>query len=97
MYKIKNLVLRKEFKYNEFRTPLIPSDIKKLIYNNFIVYVEKSNLRFFKDNEYEESGAIMIENFLELNLNLKNTLIIGLKELDINIDELFKYNHLYFR
>jgi saccharopine dehydrogenase (NAD+, L-lysine-forming) len=96
MYKIENLVLRKEFKYNEFRTPLIPSDIKKLIYNDFIVYVEKSNLRFFKDNEYEENGAIMIDNFLELNLNLKNTLIIGLKELDINIDELFKYNHLYF-
>ena len=90
------IVLRREFKINEFRTPLIPSDIKILKNNSFIVYVEKCNNRYFKDKEYEDVGAIMIDDYTKENLDKNKTLIVGLKELDINKDEHFKYKQMYF-
>jgi saccharopine dehydrogenase (NAD+, L-lysine-forming) len=90
----KNIIyLRKENNINEKRTPLIPIDIKKLIRNSYIVYVESSDNRIYKDSEYEKAGAI-ITKYLWNNDIFKNALIVGLKEIDL--DKLDKHIHIYF-
>lgn len=94
--KIQNIIIRKEFKRNEFRTPLIPRDCKKCIENDIIVYVEKSSVRCIPDEEYKENGCIMIEDFTELELSKTNTLVIGIKELDYTNPKLLPWCHLYF-
>ena len=94
--KIQNIVIRREYKTNEFRTPLVPSDCKKCANIGITVYVEKSTQRCIPDEEYEQNGCILIENFTELGLPKTNTLIIGLKELDYTNPKLLPWCHLYF-
>ena len=90
----KNIIyLRSEKNKNEKRTPLIPMDVYKLINNNFIVYVESSENRIYKNKDYEKAGAI-ITNINWSNDIFKNALIIGLK--DIDITKLDKHIHIYF-
>jgi saccharopine dehydrogenase (NAD+, L-lysine-forming) len=94
--KIKNIIIRREYKINEFRTPLIPRDCKKCIEIGIIVYVEKSVQRCIPNEEYQENGCIIIEDFTELELDKNTTLVIGLKELDYNNPKLLPWCHLYF-
>ena len=93
---IQNIVIRREYKINEFRTPLIPTDCKKCIDNGITIYVEKSSQRCIPDTQYEENGCIIVEDFTELGLDKNNTLVIGLKELDYNNPKLLPWCHLYF-
>jgi len=85
------IILRKEIKKNEYRTPLIPSDCKKLINAGYSVFVESSDNRCFKDGEYYENGCEIIDN-----INRSDALIVGLKEFDYTNNKLFSLNHLYF-
>jgi saccharopine dehydrogenase (NAD+, L-lysine-forming) len=94
--KIQNIIIRREYKMNEFRTPLIPSDCKKCIEFGYIIYVEKSKQRCIPDKDYEENGCIIIEDFTELELCKIETLVIGLKELDYTNPKLLPWCHLYF-
>jgi saccharopine dehydrogenase (NAD+, L-lysine-forming) len=87
----KYIVIRREYKKMEYRTPLIPRDCKKLINN--IIYVEKDNNRCYSDEEYSTNGCIMIDTYLDLDN--KDVLVIGLKELEL-LNDNFKYNHMYF-
>jgi saccharopine dehydrogenase (NAD+, L-lysine forming) len=92
-----NLVIRNESKINEYRTPLVPHDVKILIKNGFNVYVISSNVRCYKDSEYANAGAIILMSFEEVfELDKLTTLIIGLKELDMQYIGQFAYTHLYF-
>lgn len=94
--KLQNIIIRREFKTNEFRTPLVPNDCKKCSEFGIIVYVEKSVKRCISDNEYEKNGCILIEDFTELDLPKMNTIVIGLKELDYSNPKLLPWCHLYF-
>lgn len=94
--KIQNIIIRREYKMSEFRTPLIPSDCKKCMEFGIIIYVEKSTQRCIPDKEYEENGCIIIEDFTELGLPKTETLVIGLKELDYSNPKLLPWCHLYF-
>lgn len=94
--KIQNIIIRKEYKINEFRTPLIPSDCKKCSNLGITVYVEKSSQRCISDKDYENNGCILIEDFTELGLSKSSTLVIGIKELDYNNPKLLPWCHLYF-
>ena len=94
--RIKYLVLRNEYKKNEYRVAIIPKDCKILINNNFIIYVESSKNRCFSDELYEKNGCIIINDFSKYNFNKDETLIIGLKELDYKNINLLSYKHLYF-
>lgn len=90
----KIIYIRKELNKNEKRTPIIPSDIKNLINNNFIIYVESSQNRIFKDDDYEKEGAFI--TILPWNHpKFRDALIIGLKELN-NLDKLQNHQHVYF-
>lgn len=98
--KIKNIVIRNEYKLNEYRTPLVPDDCRKLIESGINIYVEKSLSRCIPEKEYEENGCIIINDFTNNEsldtFDAQTTLIIGLKELDYNNSKLFPYCHLYF-
>jgi saccharopine dehydrogenase (NAD+, L-lysine-forming) len=90
----KKIYLRKELNPYELRTPLVPSDIKKLINSGYAIYVQSSCNRIFSDSEYENIGSKLTD--LEwYNEKFKDHLIIGLKELD-NLDKLSNHTHLYF-
>jgi len=98
----KYIVIRKEYKENEYRVALIPSDCKKIIDKNeeecchpVSIYVEKSNTRCFTDLEYINAGCVLIDNYIELAHPIKDMLIVGLKELPMT-EYMYSYNHLYF-
>jgi saccharopine dehydrogenase (NAD+, L-lysine-forming) len=93
---IKYLIIRKEYKRNEYRVAITPTDCRILINNNFIIYVESSIDRCFTDELYKNNGCIIIDEFTKYNFNKDETLIIGLKELDYNNLESLSYKHLYF-
>jgi len=88
------IYLRAELNANEFRCPLIPSDIKKLIENGFKIFIEASKYRIYKDEEYEKIGAIITSKPWHDN-EFKNALIIGLKEIS-NLDKLDNHRHIFF-
>jgi saccharopine dehydrogenase (NAD+, L-lysine-forming) len=88
------LFIRKETYPNEHRTPLTPSDVGILIRSGFSVFVERSEKRVYKDEEYEKEGATLTPfpwNFPYY----KSCLILGLKELE-NIEILDQHSHAYF-
>lgn len=84
------IFIRKEFKKNEYRTPLIPSDCSLLIKNNFQIFFEPSDSRCFSDKEYFENGCI------PSNIIPENSVIIGLKELNMCNSDYFKHKNMYF-
>ena len=89
---IKTIFLRKEVYDNEYRCPIVPSDVTILCNSGFIVFVQSSETRCFTDDKFEKAGAIITDKSWE---NFSNCLIIGIKELD-NIDKLNSHTHIYF-
>jgi len=91
---IKKIYLRSEFNINEKRTPLTPNDVKKLINHGFEIWIEKSENRIFKDEEYKVVGG-NLTNLPWYDIKFKDMFIIGLKEL-FNLDKLDNHKHIYF-
>ena len=92
----KIIYIRNETIKDEYRTPLVPNDVKILIENGFTIYVESNEncKRFFKDKEYTDVGAIVTEKKWH---EMENLLIIGIKELsDIDLSKLNSHTHMYF-
>ena len=88
------IYLRAELNANEFRCPLIPSDIKILIENGFKVFIESSKYRIYEDEKYEKIGAIVTLKPWHDN-EFKNALIIGLKEIS-DLNKLDNHKHIFF-
>lgn len=94
MYKI--IYLRDEYLDNEYRTPLVPKDIKKLIDIGFQIYIQKSNKRIYSNSDYRLiSNKIIFTENPWYDDKYKNILIIGLKKFE-NIEKLNGHKHLYF-
>lgn len=87
-------VLRKEFKSSERRTPLTPSDAKRLIEQGHTVKVESCSDRIFKNKEYIDAGCELVpeKSWIEED---KSSFILGLKELPIDEFPLI-HRHIYF-
>ena len=81
-------------KDNEFRTALVPSDVKILIENGFQVYIQRSQNRIYKDSEYSNVGGVLTDDKW-FHDNYKDFLIIGLKELH-DLSYLNNHAHIYF-
>jgi len=94
MTKTKMLYIRKETNINEHRTPIIPSDISTLLNDGFIVYIEASTNRIYKNEEYITEGAILT-NKKWYDPLFKNGYIVGIKNFS-NMQNLDKHNHIYF-
>ena len=85
----------RETRNDEYRTPIVPADIKKFKKNkpNIKFIIQPSNNRCFSDEEYELCGAKINENLNECSI------IFGVKEIDSNIlinnrTYLFFFSHL---
>ena len=54
-----NICILKEHKLNEFRSPLVPEDIKRLKkkYPRYNFYIEPSKNRIFSDSLFYQSGC----------------------------------------
>ena len=87
------IYLRSESYPNEYRVPLVPCDIKRLISQGHTVYVQSSLNRCIPDSEYTAVGALISHS--PWWQQSSETLIIGLKTLD-NLDKLNKHKHIYF-
>lgn len=89
---LNKIFIRNETYNNEFRCPIVPKDVNILLTCGFIVYIESSNTRCYKDEDYKKNGAIIVNNKW---FNYNSFLILGIKELD-NIELLNNNNHVYF-
>lgn len=87
--------LRDEVKKNEKRSALSPLDAGKLISSGFKVTVEKSNTRIFKDQEYISAGCEIVQTGSWKDAPL-DAYILGLKELPVSSETVFKHKHIYF-
>ena len=78
--------IRHEDKYfAETRAPLVPKHVAELIRKYGIeVYVQSSSKRVFSDKEYEEAGAKIVRDLLEVPV------IFGIKEIPIDKFEVGK-------
>ena len=88
------IYIRAELNPNEHRCPIVPNDIKQLIEQGYILYVESSTNRIYSDDEYLKNGGIVTNKKWYLD-EFKNGIIIGLKELS-NLDKLDNHIHVYF-
>jgi len=64
----------RETKYKEYRAPLTPKDVGWLIRRGIDVEVESSPTRIFKDQEYQNYGARIVDKIHEASL------LLGIKE-----------------
>jgi alanine dehydrogenase len=82
----KLIYLRSELNSNEYRCPITPQDVNKLITAGFTIYVEFSNNRIFDNLEYIKAGAIITTEpwYVE---KFHSGLIIGLKDIP-NLEKL---------
>ena len=90
-----NIFIRKETINEEYRTPIIPSDVAILRENGYKVIVERSKNRCYSDVEYEKHGATLVNHSWESYSANTNTLILGIKKIE-NMDILNNHNHVYF-
>ena len=86
-----NLGIIRETRTDETRAPLTPKHIKELKkkINNIKIVVQSSSKRCFKDEEYQNAGAIINEDLSSSDL------ILGVKEIDTNI-LIANKNYLFF-
>lgn len=90
------IFLRNEENVDEYRCPLIPNDVKTLVENGYIVYVERSNHRVYSNEEYEDVGAKLTE-LTWFHDTFRHALIIGLKCFsDLEYDYLNGHTHVFF-
>ena len=73
------LHLRSESKPLEHRSALTPTTTKALVDAGYTVHVERSPERIFGDTEFENAGAILIDEGSWKSVPADN-IIVGLKE-----------------
>ena len=89
------LYLRAEDYEHEYRTPLVPMDIGRLVQNGVVVYVQSSTgQRVYSDDAYAAVGA-KITILPWYDDMFCDALIVGIKILP-SIDRLCGHRHLYF-
>jgi len=89
------LWLRDEVKANERRTPLVPSDAKKLISEGVELVVEESEDRIIPTKDYSDIGATIMPSHSWKKEASNDFTIIGLKEIT-DTDISFHHRHIYF-
>lgn len=90
-----NIILRKEYR-KEQRTAITPENAKRLVENGNRVYVELSDDRIFPIQEYINVGCKQVLPGFWNTTDLKNTLVVGLKELPDNITNI-KHTMTHFQ
>jgi saccharopine dehydrogenase (NAD+, L-lysine-forming) len=92
---MQSVFVRAETFPNEYRTPLVPEDVKFLVQSGITVYVESSLTRVFSDKLYKDiSGCIVTEHSWN-HPEYQTSFILGIKELT-NLQDLSGHRHAYF-
>ncbi|KAL8935525.1 MAG: hypothetical protein Q9216_005385 [Gyalolechia sp. 2 TL-2023] len=86
--------LRSECKPLEYRSAVTPTAVKSLIEHGYVVNVERSPARIFKDEEFEAVGATLVPEGSWPDAP-ESHLILGLKELPEEESPL-KHTHIQF-
>ncbi|PTB17240.1 alanine dehydrogenase/PNT domain protein [Trinickia symbiotica] len=86
--------LRSETKCFERRTPLMPAHAAMLVKKGVSVTVERSPMRCFADEQYEEAGCEMVGSHSWQHAP-SEAYILGLKELSEDVEEV-RHIHIYF-
>lgn len=89
-----HLWLRHEPRTTERRTPVVPSDARRLVENGVTLTVEESPQRIFPIEEYEAVGARVVPAGSWVSAP-RDTVILGLKELPDEPKEL-THRHIFF-
>ena len=78
--RINSIGIIKESRPDESRAPIAPSQVSQIIeqYPGINIFVQPSNKRTFKNEEYEKCGANIIDDLNDCDL------LFGVKEVDIN-------------
>ena len=78
--RINSIGIIKESRPDESRAPIAPSQVSQIIeqYPSINIFVQPSNKRTFKNEEYEKCGANIIDDLNDCDL------LFGVKEVDIN-------------
>jgi saccharopine dehydrogenase (NAD+, L-lysine-forming) len=91
--------LRAETAAHEYRAPIVPRDVLRLVDSGIPVYVQSCRHRAFSDQEYQDAGAVVTmstwyETRRRDGLDPDYTLILGLKSIDVA--HLHRHHHMYF-
>ncbi|MGA6226067.1 saccharopine dehydrogenase [Streptomyces umbrinus] len=89
-----HLWLRHETRTTERRTPIVPSDARRLVGDGVTFTVEDSPQRVFPTGEYEEAGCRVVEAGSWVDAPA-DAVIVGLKELPDGPAEL-RHRHVFF-
>lgn len=90
------IILRSEYKKPERRSPLIPKHAKQLVDHGYDVFVEESPRRLFSMDDYLSAGCKKLpEHSWENEPADEKTIILGLKELPLNLEKIHG-KHIYF-
>jgi len=90
------IFLRDEINVNEHRCPLIPNDVKTLVENGFVVYVQRSTHRIYSDEDYAKVGARLTDLSWFHDI-FRHAFIIGLKCFsEKEFDYLNEHTHVFF-
>ena len=87
--------MRGETKPLEHRSALTPLTTKALIDAGYVVNVERSSVRIFDDEEFEDVGAKLVPEGSWPDA-AEEHLIVGLKELPDEIDFPLRHTHIQF-
>jgi saccharopine dehydrogenase (NAD+, L-lysine-forming) len=89
-----HLWLRHELRGTERRTPIVPSDARRLVENGVTLTVEESPQRIFPIEEYEAAGCRIAPAGAWVSAPV-DAVVVGLKELPDEPAEL-RHRHIYF-
>lgn len=89
-----HLWLRHETRTTERRTPIVPSDARRLVRDGVTLTVEESPQRVFPTGAYEEAGCRVVEAGSWTDAPA-DAVIVGLKELPDGPPEL-THRHIFF-
>jgi len=90
------IFLRDEINLDEYRCPLIPNDVKILVENGFVVYIQRSTHRIYSDEDYAKTGARLTDLSWFHDI-FRHALIIGLKCFsEKEFDYLNEHTHVFF-
>ncbi|MFE0250978.1 saccharopine dehydrogenase [Streptomyces sp. NPDC059010] len=89
-----HLWLRHEVRSTERRTPIVPSDARRLVESGVTLTVEESPQRIFPVEEYEAAGCRIAPSGSWVSAPA-DTVVLGLKELPDEPAEL-THRHIYF-
>lgn len=91
---MKSLWIRAETLSNERRVALTPNDAQYLIEQGHQIYVERSPIRIFSDNDYRAMGCELVEAGSYIRA-AKSDYVLGIKALDRD-EEAISQQHIYF-